>query len=90
MEVTINIPDDLAIRLSVGGDLTRRTLEALALEGYREQSLTVYQVSQMLGLSRIETEDFLGHHHVPLSAISEADPDREARLFEAASRHRAR
>jgi hypothetical protein len=44
----------------------------------------------MLGLSRVETEDFLGHHHVPLSPIGEADLDREAAVFEAASRHRPR
>ena len=61
-----------------GGDLSRRALEALALEGYRDQTLTLYQISEMLGLSRVETEDFLGRHHVPLSEISEADLDREA------------
>jgi predicted HTH domain antitoxin len=86
MEVTLHIPDDVAQRLAAGGDVSRRALEALALQGYREQSLTLYQVSEMLGLSRIETEDFLGQHQVPLSAIAEADLDREAALFEAASR----
>jgi hypothetical protein len=44
----------------------------------------------MLGLSRIETEDFLGQHHVSLSAIDEADLDREAAVFEAASRRKSR
>ncbi|MGD0403980.1 MAG: hypothetical protein ABSB66_12385 [Candidatus Acidiferrales bacterium] len=37
---------------------TRRSLEALALEGYREQTLTPLQISEMLGLPRVETEDF--------------------------------
>ena len=86
MEVTLHIPDDVAQRLAAGGDVSRRALEALALQGYREQSLTLYQVSEMLGLSRVETEDFLGRHQVPLSTIAEADLDREAALFEAASR----
>jgi hypothetical protein len=36
----------------------------------------------MLGFSRVETEDFLGRHHVPLAVIGEADLDREAALFE--------
>src|SRR5712692_5521642 len=91
MEVTLRIPDDVAQRLSAaGGDVSRRALEALALEGYREQALTLYQVSEMLGLSRVETEDFLGQHHVPLSVIDEADLDREAALFEAASRRSPR
>jgi predicted HTH domain antitoxin len=87
MEVTLRIPDDVAKRLCAGGgDVSRRALEALALEGYREQALTLYQVSEVLGLSRVETEDFLGQHHVALAVIHEADLDREAALFEAASR----
>ena len=87
MEVTLHIPDEIAKRLAAaGGDVSRRALEAVALEGYRDQTLTLYQVSEMLGLSRIETEDFLGRHQVPLAAIGEADLDREAALFEAASR----
>jgi len=91
MEVTLHIPDDIAKRLSAGGgDVSRRALEAIALEGYRDQTLTLYQVSEMLGLSRVETEDFLGQHQVPLSAIGEADLDREEALFEAAARRRPR
>ena len=83
MEVTLHIPDDIAKRLSAGGDISRRALESIALEGYRDQTLTLYQISEMLGLSRVETEDFLGRHHVPLAVIDQADLDREAALFEA-------
>ncbi len=91
MEVTLRIPDDIAKRLSASGeDVSRRALEALALQGYREQTLTLYQVSEILGLSRVETEDFLGRHRVPLAEIGEADLDREAALFEAASRRNPR
>jgi predicted HTH domain antitoxin len=87
MDITLRIPDDVAQRLSAaGGDVSRRALEALALEGYRDQILTLYQISEMLGLSRVETEDFLGRRHVPLSEVSEADLDREAAVFEAGSR----
>jgi predicted HTH domain antitoxin len=91
MDVTLHIPDDVARRLAAtGGDVSRRALEALALEGYRDQTLTLYQISEMLGQSRIETEDFLGQHHVPLTVIEEADLDREAAIFEAASRRQSR
>jgi predicted HTH domain antitoxin len=84
VEVTLHIPDDIAKRLSAaGGDISRRALESIALEGYRDQTLTLYQISEMLGLSRVETEDFLGRHHVPLAVIDQADLDREAALFEA-------
>jgi hypothetical protein len=45
MEVKPQIPDDIAERLSAaGGDVSRRALEAIALEGYRDQPLTLYQV----------------------------------------------
>ncbi len=87
MEVTLHIPDEIAKQLSPeGGDISRRVMEALAIEGYRKQTLSLYQISQMLGLSRSETEDFLGHNQVPLAEITTADLDREAALFEAASR----
>ena len=91
MEVTLHVPHDVAKRLTAaGGDVSRRALEALAQEGYREHALALYQVSEMLGLSRVETEDFLGQHQVPLSAIGEADLDREEALFEAEARRRPR
>lgn len=91
MEVTVRIPDDIARQLSAsGGDVSRRALEAIALEGYREHTLTLYQVSEILGLSRIETEDFLDQHHIPLAMVDEAELDREAALFEAASRRNPR
>jgi hypothetical protein len=52
MEVMLHIPDDIAKQLSaVGGDVSRGALEAIAFEGYREHTLTLYQVSEMLGLS---------------------------------------
>jgi predicted HTH domain antitoxin len=85
MEVTVRIPDAVARRLSAaGGDISRRALEALALEGYRERTLSLYDVSEMLGLSRVETEDFPGRHQVPLSTIGADDLDLEAALFDAA------
>jgi len=91
MEVKLHIPDDVAQRLTAaGGDVSRRALEALALEGYRERALTLYQVSEMLGFSRVEAEDFLGLHQVPLAEMGEADLDREAALFEASARRRPR
>jgi hypothetical protein len=86
MEVTLHIPDDVAKKLAAaGGDVSRRALEALALEGYRQHALTLYQISEMLGLSRIETEDFLGQHHLALAEVNESDLDREAAFFEEAS-----
>jgi predicted HTH domain antitoxin len=82
MEITIRIPDELARTLAdAGGDLSRRTLEALAIDGYRRRSLSQLQVGQLLGLSRIETEDFLARH-VDLYDYEPGELDREARVLE--------
>jgi predicted HTH domain antitoxin len=59
-----------------------KALEALALEGYRCGSLTLCQISRMLGLSRVQTEDFLGQHQIPLCDLSEADLEREAAVLD--------
>jgi hypothetical protein len=81
MEITIHIPDELAQPLAgSGGDLNRRALEALAIEGYRQRSLTQLQVGHLLSLSRIETEDFLAQH-VDLYDYDPAELDREAALL---------
>ena len=52
MNLTLPIPDDLAERLGANGaDLTRRALEALAVEEYRAGHLTDADLCRMLGLS---------------------------------------
>jgi predicted HTH domain antitoxin len=64
MVLTLELPDNIAQALSVpgGADLSRKALEALAIEGFREKKLSQFQVGQLLGLSRIETEDLLARH----------------------------
>jgi len=63
MKVTLDIPDEIAAQLKAyGQDISRAALEALALDGYRRGMLTQFQVGQLLGLSRIEAEDFLAQH----------------------------
>jgi hypothetical protein len=42
MEIILGIPDVIAQWLAAdGGDVSRRVLEVLALEAYREQALTL-------------------------------------------------
>lgn len=82
MELTLHIPDNLARSLAGDdGELSRRALEALAVDGFRRGALTQFQVSQLLSLSRIETEDFLARH-VDLYDYDPAELDREAQAFE--------
>ncbi|MFZ0522259.1 MAG: UPF0175 family protein [Candidatus Acidiferrales bacterium] len=68
MEITLNIPDDLARQVSSDGrDPARVALEALALEGYRAELLSESAVRQMLGFdTRMEVHAFLKQHGVYL------------------------
>ena len=65
MEVTVQIPDDIATRMSQGGgDLSRRTLESLALEELKAGRITEPDLARMLGLARVEIDGFLKAHGV--------------------------
>lgn len=65
MELTLQIPDDLATRLAQGGDdLTRRALEAFAIEELRSGRITEPELCRLLGLSRLEMDGFLKAHGV--------------------------
>jgi hypothetical protein len=68
MEITLNIPDELARQVtSEGKDPARIALEALALEGYRSELLSESAVRQMLCFeTRMEVHDFMKRHCVYL------------------------
>jgi len=60
MQVSVQIPDDLAPRLAEGGDdLSRRVLEGFALEELRAGRITEPELCQMLGLARLQLDGFL-------------------------------
>jgi predicted HTH domain antitoxin len=81
MTVMLDVPDDIARALGSQGDLRRRALEALAIEGYRQEALTQLQVGKLLGLSRVETEDFLARH-VDIYSYDSSELQREAEVLE--------
>ena len=66
MNVTVQIPDDLAKRLSASGDdLSRRALEGFALEEYKAGHVTKAELRRLLGLeTRYELDGFLKVHGV--------------------------
>jgi hypothetical protein len=66
MEVTVQIPDDLANRMTgTGADLSRRALEALALEEFKQGRLTARDLRRMLSFeTRYELDGFLKAHQV--------------------------
>jgi hypothetical protein len=62
MEVTVRLPDEIVTQLADVADMPRQLLEAFAIENYRLERLTRYQVSQLLGLDYWRTEELLAEH----------------------------
>ncbi|MGH9659684.1 MAG: UPF0175 family protein [Bryobacteraceae bacterium] len=65
MDVTVQIPDDLASRMGTGTDLSRRALEALAAEEYKRGRLTRPDLRRLLGFETgHQIDEFLKVHEV--------------------------
>ena len=66
MELTVQIPDELARRMGAsGGDLSRRALEALALEEFKSGRISKPELRRLLGFgTRYELDGFLKSHGV--------------------------
>jgi hypothetical protein len=66
MEVTVQIPDDIASRMTVdGGDLSRLALEALVAEEFRQGRLHKPDLRRLLGFgTSYEIDGFLKAHGV--------------------------
>lgn len=58
--IAVDLPEEIAKRLQAAWrNVARGALEAVALEGYRDGTLTRDEVGHLLGLSFWETEAFL-------------------------------
>jgi hypothetical protein len=79
MNVTIQIPDDLARELAAnGGDLSRRALEAFAIEEYKNGRLTKPAIRQLLSFAtRDQLDGFLKAHAVAEDLPTLEDLERE-------------
>ena len=62
MQITIQLPDEVARLLGTSAELPRKFLEAYAAEAYRTEKISRHQVGRMLGLDRWQTEEFLARH----------------------------
>ena len=78
VKIWLDLPDDMVERLTEKGqDLSRAALEALAIDAYRMNRITGYQLCQFLEIpSRYELDGFLKLHGVPLEYTIE-DFERE-------------
>jgi hypothetical protein len=77
MQVTLDIPDELAAPLTgEGQDPARAALEAWALEAFRQRRLSGYQLRMLLGIeSRYELDGFLKQHRVETYTVDEWEKD---------------
>ena len=66
MELTVQIPDELAGRMGASSDdLSRRALEALALEEFKRGRITKPELRRLLGFgTRYQLDGFLKSHEV--------------------------
>ena len=60
MPITLELPPGTELRLRQEPfDLDAEAVEAVALDLFRKERITHYELSQMLGLNRFETDAFL-------------------------------
>jgi len=81
MNLTVQIPDDLASRLSAAGaDLSRRALEAFALVEYKSGHLTQAELRSLLGFgTNYQLDGFLKAHDVWIDyTLEDAKRERES------------
>lgn len=79
MEVTIDVPEDIAARWQKQGDVPRGALEGVALEAYRQRIIGESRLQQWLGLeTRFDVHDFLKAHGVPFNySLDDLERDRQ-------------
>jgi hypothetical protein len=80
MDVTLHIPDEFAQRLTaMGGDLSRRALEALALDEYKLGHLTTAELRRLLSFAtRAALDGFLKAHGVSIdNTLDDLKRDRQ-------------
>jgi Uncharacterised protein family (UPF0175) len=83
MNLIVEIPDDIAGRLSEGGgDLSRRALEAFLAEEYKHDRISKPELQKLLGIeTSYELDGFLKAHDIWIEYTRE-DALRERRGLE--------
>jgi predicted HTH domain antitoxin len=65
MQITVELPDDLARQIiPAGSDPARTVLEDLAVEAFRVHRLTEHQLATLLGMDRYALDGFLKQREV--------------------------
>jgi predicted HTH domain antitoxin len=66
MQVTLKLPDEIVDGLGHSAEIPRRVLEALILQRYMAEEISLGRLAELLGLNRREAEDFLDRHNARL------------------------
>ncbi len=80
LTVTLDVPPEIEAKLRAGtSNLDAEVTEAYALELFRQGRLSHYELSQVLGLDRFETDAYLKRHKVFEGSLTMEDleADRE-------------
>ena len=78
MAVTIQLPSEVEQRLRAGSaDLDGEAKDIVALDLFRRGKLSHYELSQILGRDRFETDAYLKRHDVVEGALTMEDLDEQ-------------
>jgi predicted HTH domain antitoxin len=66
MEVTVKLSDEFAAGLGGDAEIPRRVLEALVLQSYLAQEISLGRLAELLTLQRGEAEAFLDRNNARL------------------------
>jgi len=83
MAITFQLPAGVEQRLRAQSpDLDSEAREASSLELFRRGKLSHFELSQVLGLDRFETDAYLKHHNVFEGSLTMADLEADRRTLE--------
>jgi predicted HTH domain antitoxin len=66
MQVTLKLPDEIAEGLGQEAEVPRRVLEALVLQRYLTEQISLGRLAELLELGRTEAEGFLDRNNARL------------------------
>jgi predicted HTH domain antitoxin len=74
LTIHLTMPEELEHKLRTESqNLEADVKDAYALELYRQERITHLELSQMLGLDRIETSELLQRHHIYVGSLTAED-----------------
>jgi predicted HTH domain antitoxin len=66
MQITVKLPDEFVEGLGHDAEIPQRVLEALLLQRYLTEEISLGHLAELLDLSRTETEEFLDRNNARL------------------------